>query len=291
MKAFVFPGQASQFVGMGERFKDQPAAGKLLQEAEEILGFDIFEVMCSGTAEELQQTKVTQPAVFLHSVISYLISDEELQPDYVAGHSLGEFSALVASQALSFSDGLRLVAARAMAMQHACEAKPGTMAAIVGLEDKTVEEACDLVAGIVVAANYNCPGQLVISGEIHAVQEATTRLQEAGARRAIMLPVGGAFHSPLMQPAQEELSDAIAQTTFNSPICPIIQNVDALAQQDPEIIKENLISQLTSPVRWTQSVEQMLRLGVDEFVEVGGSGKVLLGMIRRITRESTMSAL
>lgn len=289
MKAFVFPGQGAQAPGMGkDLYESSEAAKKLFDQANEILGFNITQVMFEGTKEELMQTKVTQPAVFLHSVINAMVK-EGFEPDMVAGHSLGEFSALVAASALSFEDGLKLVSQRAMAMQKACELEPSTMAAVLALADDVVENICTEVEGIVVPANYNCPGQLVISGAIPAVEEACERLKEAGAKRAMLLPVGGAFHSPLMEPAREELAAAIEQTQFSDPTCPIFQNVDAIGHTDTVEIKANLIKQLTAPVRWTQSVRQMIDDGATEFVE-SGPGKVLQGLVKKIDRAMPVSS-
>ena len=287
MKAFVFPGQGAQFVGMGkDLYETNALAKKYFDRADEILGFKITEIMFNGTDEQLKETKVTQPAVFLHSVIQALCLGDSFNPAMVAGHSLGEFSALVASGALDFEDGLRLVASRANAMQKACEINSGTMAAIIGLPDEKVEEICASVSSegdIVVAANYNCPGQLVISGNVNAVNAACEKLKEAGAKRALPLKVSGAFHSPLMQPAKDELQAAIEKTTFKTPKCPVYQNVDAKPHTDAEEIKLNLIAQLTSPVRWTASVQTMIHDGADDFTECG-PGKALQGMIGRIDR-------
>ena len=287
MKAFVFPGQGAQFVGMGKDLYDNnPLAKERFEKANDILGFRITDIMFSGTDEELKQTKVTQPAVFLHSVISALCMGEDVAPDMVAGHSLGEFSALVAAGALNFEDGLKLVYARAMAMQKACEAAPSTMAAIVGLDDATIENVCTEINtenNVVVPANYNCPGQLVISGNVEAVKAACEKLKAAGAKRALLLPVGGAFHSPLMQPAKDELQAAIEATTFNTPKCAVYQNVDAQAHTDAEEIKANLIAQLTASVRWTQEVQNMIAAGATDFTECG-PGKVLQGMIGKIAK-------
>lgn len=285
MKAYVFPGQGAQFVGMGKDLYETSAVAKeMFDKANEILGFNITEIMFNGTDEELKQTKVTQPAVFLHSVIlAKTLSD--FKPEMVAGHSLGEFSALVANGTLSFEDALQLVSKRAMAMQKACEITPSTMAAVLNLDDKIVEDICASINGVVVAANYNCPGQLVISGETKAVELACEKMKEAGAKRALILPVGGAFHSPMMEPAREELAAAIEATTFNTPICPVYQNVTATAVSDPAEIKKNLITQLTAPVRWTQSVQQMITDGATSFTEVG-PGKVLMGLINKINKDA-----
>jgi [acyl-carrier-protein] S-malonyltransferase len=280
MKAYVFPGQGAQFTGMGKDLYENSAEAKeLFEKANEILGFRITDIMFEGTAEELKETKVTQPAVFLHSVI--LAKTLNIKPDMVAGHSLGEFSALVANGTLSFEDGLKLVSQRALAMQKACEITPSTMAAVLNLDDKIVEDVCASIDGVVVAANYNCPGQLVISGELKAVQEACEKMKEAGAKRALILPVGGAFHSPMMEPAREELASAIEATTFNTPSCPVYQNVTASAVNDATEIKKNLIIQLTAPVKWTQSVQQMIADGATSFTEVG-PGKVLVGLVNKI---------
>lgn len=282
MKAYVFPGQGAQFSGMGaDLYEKSAAVRELFDRADQILGFSISKIMFTGTDEELRQTKVTQPAVFLHSVALAKALGDSFQPDMVAGHSLGEFSALVAAGAMNFEDGLRLVSKRAKAMQKACEAVPSTMAAVLGLPDEKVEEICKATDGIVVPANYNCPGQLVISGEIPAVDAACEAAKAAGAKRALRLPVGGAFHSPLMEPAREELAKAIAETAFKAPICPVYQNVSTTAITDPEQIQKNLIAQLTAPVKWTQSVQNMVKDGATVFIEVG-PGKVLQGLVKKI---------
>jgi [acyl-carrier-protein] S-malonyltransferase len=284
MKAYVFPGQGAQFSGMGKDLYDNSEIAKnLFDKANELLGFDIQKIMFEGSDEELKQTKVTQPAIFLHSTILAACLGDVFQPDMVAGHSLGEISALVANKTLSFEDGLQLVYKRALAMQAACEAVPSTMAAILGLEDAVVEEICAGINGVVVAANYNCPGQLVISGAISAVEEACAKLTEAGAKRALILPVGGAFHSPLMEPARAELAAAIEATEFNTPICPVYQNTTAQAVTNPTEIKQNLIDQLTAPVRWTQTMNQMIANGASEVIEVG-PGKVLQGLFKKVDR-------
>ncbi|MGM5468791.1 ACP S-malonyltransferase [Flavobacteriaceae bacterium LMO-SS05] len=286
MKAYIFPGQGAQFTGMGlDLYQNSPLAKDLFEQANDILGFSITDVMFEGSAEALKETKVTQPAIFLHSVILAKTLGKSFKPDMVAGHSLGEFSALVANGTLIFEDGLRLVSQRALAMQKACEIQPSTMAAVLGLEDAIVEHVCANTEGIVVAANYNCPGQLVISGEIDAINRACEALKEKGARRALVLPVGGAFHSPLMEPAREELAAAIEATKFSKPNCPIYQNVTANAVSDEASIKRNLISQLTAPVRWTQSVQQMIADGATLFTEVG-PGNVLQGLVKKINREA-----
>jgi len=292
MKAYIFPGQGAQFSGMGlDLYENSPLAQELFEKANDILGFNITDIMFEGSAEDLKQTKVTQPAIFLHSVILAKTLGESFKPDMVAGHSLGEFSALVTNGALTFEDGLKLVSQRALAMQKACEIQPSTMAAVLGLDDDVVEKICATTEGIVVAANYNCPGQLVISGDINAINKACETLKEEGARRALVLPVGGAFHSPLMEPAREELAAAIENTSFGKPNCAIYQNVTANAVIDETTIKANLISQLTSPVRWTQSVQQMIADGASHFTEVG-PGKVLQGLVRKINREvETTSAI
>lgn len=286
MNAYIFPGQGAQFSGMGlDLYENSPLAQELFEKANDILGFSITDIMFEGSAEDLKQTKVTQPAIFLHSVILAKTLGEDFKPDMVAGHSLGEFSALVAAGALTFEDGLKLVSQRAQAMQKACELQPSTMAAVLGLDDDVVEKVCATTEGVVVAANYNCPGQLVISGEIEAINKACETLKEEGARRALVLPVGGAFHSPMMEPAREELAAAIENTTFKKPNCPIYQNVTANAVTDENDIKANLISQLTAPVRWTQSVQQMIADGATHFTEVG-PGKVLQGLVKKIHREA-----
>ncbi len=291
MKAYIFPGQGSQFSGMGkELYESSSQASELFHQADELLGFSITKIMLEGTEDQLKQTNVTQPAVFLHSVVIALTASD-FRPDAVAGHSLGEFSALVASRALSFKDGLMLVAKRAAAMQRACEKNPSTMAAVLGLEDRQVEEICSSIQGeVVVAANYNCPGQLVISGSIKGIELAIEKLKAAGAKRAIPLVVGGAFHSPLMEPAREELAAAIEATPFSNPICPIYQNVDAKPAREVNQIKKNLVSQLTAPVRWTQSVQYMFKDGIRTFVECG-PGKVLQGLVKKIEKEAEAMSL
>ena len=292
MKAFVFPGQGAQFVGMGkDLYENNPVAKEMFDKANEILGFNITDLMFNGTDEDLRQTKVTQPAIFLHSVILAKTMGDDFNPDMVAGHSLGEFSALVAAGALSFEDGLRLVSARAQAMQKACEKTPSTMAAVLAFPDARVEELCASVTeGVVVPANYNCPGQIVISGSIEGVDAACAKMLEAGAKRALKLKVGGAFHSPLMEPARAELADAIAHTDFHAPKCPVYQNVNAEPQTDPETIKKNLIAQLTAPVRWTQTIQNMIAAGADTFVEVG-PGAVLQGLVKKISSEVATSGI
>lgn len=290
MKAYVFPGQGAQFTGMGlSLYENFPEAQEMFEKANQVLGFNITDIMFEGTAEQLKQTNVTQPAVFLHSVILNHVLGEESQPDMVAGHSLGEFSALVANKTLEFEDALKLVSKRAEAMQKACELKPSTMAAVLGLEDELVEAVCAEIEGIVVAANYNCPGQLVISGEVKAIENACEALKEKGAKRALVLPVGGAFHSPLMEPAREELAKAIEETKFNSPICPIYQNVSTFSVINPDEIKENLIFQLTAPVKWTQSVQNMIKDGATSFTEIG-PGKVLQGLVKKIDRSAVTNS-
>ena len=290
MKAYIFPGQGAQFVGMGlDLYEKSTEAKALFEAANGILGFSITDIMFSGTDEDLKQTKVTQPAIFLHSVILSKVLGKNFAPQMVAGHSLGEFSALVANEALSFEDGLQLVAKRATAMQKACELQPGTMAAVLGLDDSKVEELCATVDGIVTPANYNCPGQLVISGELKAVEAACEKMKEAGAKRALVLPVGGAFHSGLMKPAEEELAAAIEQTTFHKPLCPVYQNVTTTAVSNEANIKKNLIKQLTAPVKWTQSVQQMIADGATEFIEVG-PGKVLQGLVKKINKEAVVAS-
>ena len=290
MKAYVFPGQGAQFIGMGKDLYDSSAKAKeLFDQANEQLGFSITDIMFSGTDLELKQTKVTQPAIFLHSVILAKTIGNDFKPNMVAGHSLGEFSALVANNCLDFSDALKLVHARALAMQKACEAKPSTMAAILGLDDNVVEDICSETEGIVVAANYNCPGQLVISGELDAINLACESLTNAGARRALVLPVGGAFHSPLMEPAKFELEEAIKAITFNTPSCPVYQNVTASAVSNPAEIQKNLIAQLTAPVKWTQTMQQMIADGASEVIECG-PGKVLQGLFKKIDRKFPTSS-
>ena len=291
MKAYIFPGQGSQFSGMGkDLFEHSKIAYELFNRANEILGFKISDIMFNGSAEDLKQTSVTQPAIFLHSVILGISKESEIIPEMVAGHSLGEFSALVINKSISFEDGLNLVSIRANAMQKACENNPGTMAAVLGLEDKLVENICEKIEGLVVSANYNCPGQLVISGELKAIELACVKLKELGARRALVLPVGGAFHSPLMEQAKKELENAINQTVFSDPICPIYQNVTGKPYSSEVEIKNNLISQLTSPVKWTQSIQQMVKDGADEFIEIG-PGKVLQGLVRKINGDINSSSL
>ncbi|WP_418501056.1 ACP S-malonyltransferase [Flagellimonas sp.] len=290
MNAYIFPGQGAQFTGMGlDLYENHSLAQELFEKANDILGFSITDIMFEGTAEDLKQTKVTQPAIFLHSVVLGKVLGENFRPNMVAGHSLGEFSALVANGALNFEDGLKLVSQRALAMQKACEIKPSTMAAVLGLDDEIVEKICAEVEGVVVPANYNCPGQLVISGEVDAVNIACEKLKEAGAKRALLLPVGGAFHSPLMEPAREELAAAIEATQFNVPSCPIYQNVTTTAVSNADEIKKNLILQLTAPVKWTQSVQQMVKDGASSFVEVG-PGKVLQGLVKKISPEAETSS-
>jgi len=291
MRAYIFPGQGAQYSGMGlDLYNDFSIAKDLFKKANNILEFDITEIMFNGSSEDLKQTKVTQPAIFLHSVILAKTLGNNFKPDMVAGHSLGEFSALVANNTLNFEDGLKLVSARAQAMQKACDNNPGAMAAVLALEDTTVENVCKEMKGVVVAANYNCPGQLVISGEINAIDLACKKLKEQGARRALVLPVGGAFHSPLMEEAKKELENAISNTTFSNPICPIYQNVTSFAVSDQMKIKENLIAQLTSPVKWTQSIQKMIVDGATNFIELG-PGKVLQGLARKINSDVKASSL
>jgi len=292
MKAYVFPGQGAQFEGMGkELYEESKIAKDLFEIANDILGYRLSDVMFTGSAEELKQTKITQPAIFVHSIIKAKMAGDEFQPDLVAGHSLGEISALVAAKSMSFEDGLKLVQQRALAMQSACEAIDSTMAAILGLDDEVVEKICAEIDEVVVPANYNCPGQLVISGSIPGIEKAVEKLTEAGARRAVILPVGGAFHSPLMQPAEDQLRKAIETTNFVNPICPIYQNVTGLPQTDAENIKSNLIKQLTAPVKWTQTMNNMIADGTTEFIEVGGKGNVIRGLIRKVDRKFPTSAI
>lgn len=293
MKAYVFPGQGAQFTGMGQDLYNESASAKaLFEQANEILGFSLSEVMFTGTEEELKETKITQPAIFLHSIAKVKEAGDTFAPEGVAGHSLGEFSALVAAGAMDFADGLKLVHARAMAMQEACEMQESTMAAVIGMEDQAVEDIlAQITDEVVVPANYNSPGQLVISGSLPGIEKATSLLQEAGAKKVVQLVVGGAFHSPLMQPAQDKLAAAIEATTFHSPRCPIYQNVDAKPHTDPEAIKANLVKQLTAPVRWTQTVQQMAADGYTSFTEAGGKGMILRGLIRRIDRSLSTDSL
>lgn len=291
MKAYVFPGQGSQFTGMGKTlYEGSSSAKEVFEKANSIIGFRISDLMFSGTEEELKQTKVTQPAIFIHSVIAAMEMKTNFKPEMVAGHSLGEFSALTAAGALSFEDGLKLVIERANAMQYACELQPSTMAAILGMEDHAVEAICDSIDAIVVCANFNCPGQLVISGSIEGVNEACEKLKAAGAKRALLLPVGGAFHSPLMEPARLRLAEAINRTHFNSPVCPVYQNADALPYTDPGKIKSNLVAQLTAPVRWTQTIQNMIKDGATSFIEVG-PGKVLQGLVKKINKEMLVESV
>ncbi len=292
MEAYIFPGQGSQFAGMGKELADcSEEAKRLFAKSDEVLGFSLSQIMFEGSEEELKQTRVTQPAIYVHSLIAARLAGNQFKPDVVAGHSLGEFSALAASGAFSFEDGLQLVAQRAEAMQKACEATASTMAAVVGLDDDVVEQICEETPGTVVAANYNCPGQLVISGELQAVERAAETLREKGALKAVMLQVGGAFHSPLMEPAREQLRSAIEHTAFSIPHCPIYQNVDARPHSDPDQIRENLIAQLTAPVRWTQTMQAMIADGATKFFEVGGNGKVLKGLLRRVDRKMLCEAI
>ena len=291
MKAFVFPGQGAQFVGMGkDLYESNSTAKELFEKANEILGYRITDIMFEGTDEELKQTKVTQPAIFLHSVILAATLGDDFKPEMVAGHSLGEFSALVAAKALSFEDGLQLVYKRALAMQKACEVEPSTMAAVLGLPDESVSNVCDLIDHIVRPANFNCPGQVVISGSIAGIEEAEEKMKNAGAKRVVKLPVGGAFHSPFMQPAREELAKAIEEVVIDTPICPVYQNVSTVGETDSAIIKENLIAQLTAPVKWTHSVENMIEDGATEFIELG-PGKVLQGLVKKINRDVAASGM
>ncbi|MCB0616383.1 MAG: ACP S-malonyltransferase [Phaeodactylibacter sp.] len=292
MKAYIFPGQGAQFEGMGKDMYERSAVARsLMESANDMLGFSITDVMFEGSAEDLKQTRITQPAIFIHSIAKARMAGDAFRPDMVAGHSLGEFSALVAAGALSFEEGLQLVYNRALAMQKACEAVDSTMAAILGLEDEVVEQICGEIDGLVVPANYNSPGQLVISGTVSGIERAVAKLQEAGARRAIVLQVGGAFHSPLMQPAKEELQAAIENARFSIPSCPVYQNVDASPHKDPEQIKANLIAQLTAPVLWTQTVKNMISDGAAEFIEVGGAGTTLQGLVKKVDRKFPTSAL
>ena len=289
MKAYIFPGQGSQFPGMGEDLFDRfEMAKEMFHVSDEILGFDLSTILLKGSKEDLQQTRVTQPAIFLHSIITAKVMGADFQPDAVAGHSLGEFSALTAAGVIDFESGLKLVSKRAEAMQKACNLSKGTMAAILGMEDKKVDEICQQISGVVVAANYNCPGQLVISGSVDAIESACEDLKAAGAKRALILPVGGAFHSPLMEPARAELENAIDSTSFSDPLCPIYQNSPAIAVEDPVEIQKNLIAQLTAPVRWSQSINSMIESGITNFIEVG-PGKVLQGLVRKISSEVSVS--
>ena len=289
MKAYIFPGQGSQFPGMGEDLFDRfEMAKEMFHVSDEILGFDLSTILLKGSKEDLQQTRVTQPAIFLHSIITAKVMGADFQPDAVAGHSLGEFSALTAAGVIDFESGLKLVSQRAEAMQKACNLSKGTMAAILGMEDKKVDEICQQISGVVVAANYNCPGQLVISGSVDAIESACEDLKAAGAKRALILPVGGAFHSPLMEPARAELENAIDSTSFSDPLCPIYQNSPAIAVEDPIEIQKNLIAQLTAPVRWSQSINSMIESGITNFIEVG-PGKVLQGLVRKISSEVSVS--
>ena len=291
MKAYIFPGQGAQFVGMGKNlYNESEKAKEMFEKANEILGFRITDLMFEGTDEDLRQTKVTQPAIFIHSVILAATLGDDFKPEMVAGHSLGEFSALVAAKALSFEDGLKLVYKRALAMQKACEIEPSTMAAVLGMPDEHVVNVCDLIDHIVRPANYNCPGQVVISGSIAGIEEAQVKMIDAGAKRVVKLSVGGAFHSPFMEPAREELAKAIEETVIDTPICPVYQNVSTIGETDPATIKENLMAQLTSPVKWTHSVENMIEDGATEFIELG-PGKVLQGLVNKINREVATSSM